>query len=73
MPIDSENKNSEFFRPGQHDDRRRVRYEDVSRVDYIPFLGGRPDRDNEIGRDDVTNLRIGLEVATDFETFLFMF
>jgi hypothetical protein len=38
--------------------------------DYIPFLGGRPDRYTRINDDDVTNIKIGLETTNDVNEFL---
>jgi len=55
-------------------DRRRIRLEDVTKADYIPFLGGRPARDEGlqgvISPDDVTNLKIALAMAGDLTDFI---
>jgi hypothetical protein len=36
-------------------DRRKIRLEKVMRPDYIPFMGGRPDRKTVISMDDIVN------------------
>ena len=41
-------------------DKRSIKLEDVMKKDYIPFLGGRPDRPTVIGKDDILNLEIAL-------------
>lgn len=51
-------------------DKRTVKLEEVLREDYIPFLGGRPQRPMVIQRDDILNLRIILNTATSVEDFL---
>ena len=43
-------------------DKRQVKLEDIMRSDYIPFLEGRPDRDTVIGKDDLSNLKITLNL-----------
>ena len=51
-------------------DKRSIRLEEVMKKDYIPFLGGRPDREKVIGLDDVLNVRINLNVAMTGEDFI---
>ena len=51
-------------------DKRNVRLDEISRDDYIPFLGGRPLRDLSISEDDVVNLIITLNTARSMEEFL---
>jgi hypothetical protein len=36
----------------------------------IPFLGGRPDRDQPISEDDITNLRIALNTTRSVAALL---
>jgi hypothetical protein len=51
-------------------DKRSIKLEDVLRPDYIPFLGGRPERNIIINKDDVTNLEIALNTNSDVNTFV---
>ena len=51
-------------------DKRSVKLEDVLRSDYIPFLGGRPQRITIISKDDITNLEIALNTNADVNTFI---
>lgn len=51
-------------------DKRSIRLEDVMRKSYIPFLGGRPDRDKIIDKEDLCDLKIALALAPCFESFL---
>ena len=51
-------------------DKRPVRLEDVTRIDYIPFLGGRPNRETIISRDDITNISILLNTTSSVSEFL---
>lgn len=51
-------------------DKRSIRLEDVMKKDYIPFLGGRPDRDKVIRLDDVLDVRINLNLADTVEDFI---
>jgi hypothetical protein len=51
-------------------DRRSIRLEDVMKKDYIPFLGGRPDREKVIRIDDVLDLKINLNLAETVEDFI---
>lgn len=45
-------------------DKRKIRLEEVTKDEYIPFLGGRPERDTIINQDDITNLIIALNTQT---------
>lgn len=45
-------------------DKRKIRLEEVTKDEYIPFLGGRPERDTIITQDDITNLIIALNTQT---------
>jgi hypothetical protein len=47
-----------------------TRPENVPRDGYIPFLGGRPDREAIICDDDIINLRINLNITDTVEEFL---
>lgn len=51
-------------------DKRVVHLEKILKADYIPFLGGRPDRVKVITHDDQLNLRILLNTVTTFEELL---
>jgi hypothetical protein len=51
-------------------DRRQIRLEEVTSSDYIPFLGGRPERTAIINKDDITNLTILLNTTGSVEEFL---
>lgn len=51
-------------------DKRSIRLENVLKSDYIPFLSGRPDRDSEIGKDDLMNLEIALNTTKSVDDFL---
>jgi hypothetical protein len=53
-------------------DRRPVKLEEVIKADYIPFLGGRPNRETVISNEDILNLSIALSTAKSFENFLEM-
>ena len=50
-------------------DKRAVKLEDVLKADYIPFLGGRPNRQTVIGKEDVMNLAIVLNTTASVEEF----
>lgn len=41
-----------------------------SEKDFIPFLGGRPDRMTIISMDDITDLVIALNLTKSIEEFL---
>ncbi len=51
-------------------DRRSVRLEEVMKPDYIPFMGGRPDRSTVISADDVLDLVILLNTTEATEEFI---
>ena len=51
-------------------DKRSIRLEDVMKKDYIPFLGGRPEREKVIRLDDVLDLKINLNLADTVEDFI---
>jgi hypothetical protein len=51
-------------------DKRSIKLEDVMKKDYIPFLGGRPERGTIIGKDDILNLEITLNICTTVNDFL---
>ena len=51
-------------------DKRSIRLEDVMKKDYIPFLGGRPQRAMIIRQDDITDLKIRLYTTSTVEAFL---
>jgi hypothetical protein len=51
-------------------DRRSVKLENIMSKDYIGFLGGRPERNTVIGKDDIANLKIALNTTESFEEFL---
>jgi hypothetical protein len=51
-------------------DKRSIRLEDVMKKDYIPFLGGRPDREKVIRLDDVLDVKINLNLAETVEDFI---
>jgi len=51
-------------------DKRHIRLEDIIKDGYIPFLGGRPERETIICEDDIMNLRINLNITNSVEEFL---
>ena len=51
-------------------DKRSVKLENVLKPDYIPFLSGRPNRENVIGKDDLINLAIVLNTTETVEEFI---
>jgi hypothetical protein len=51
-------------------DKRSVRLEEVMKPDYIPFLGGRPQRDTIISIDEIVNLVIALNTTDAVEYFI---
>jgi hypothetical protein len=51
-------------------DKRFVRLDEVGRADFIPFLGGRPERDTIISEDDIMNLVISLNTAKSMEELI---
>lgn len=53
-------------------DRRAVRLEKVLSKDFIPFLGGRPDRATVISNEDITNLAIAINTAASLDEFMLL-
>jgi hypothetical protein len=51
-------------------DKRSIKLEDVMKKDYIPFLGGRPERQTVIGKDDIMNLEITLNTCSTVDEFV---
>jgi hypothetical protein len=51
-------------------DKRSIKLDEILKSDYIPFLGGRPERDEVISHDDVLNLSIALNTAETLEELL---
>jgi|WetSurMetagenome_2_1015567.scaffolds.fasta_scaffold315940_2 hypothetical protein len=51
-------------------DKRQIRLEEVMKADYIPFLGGRPERLTVIRADDIVNLKINLNTTDSSEEFI---
>jgi hypothetical protein len=51
-------------------DKRVVKLEHIMQKEYIPFLGGRPERQKVIGGDDVANVSILVNTANTVEEFL---
>ena len=51
-------------------DKRSVRLEEVMKPDYIPFMGGRPDRGTVISADDILDLVILLNTTEAAEEFV---
>jgi hypothetical protein len=51
-------------------DKRSIKLEDVMKKDYIPFLGGRPQRQTIIGKDDIMNLEITLNTCLTVDEFV---
>jgi hypothetical protein len=51
-------------------DKRHIHLEKVMKPDYIPFLGGRPERVTVIGEDDVVDLKINLNTTASVEEFI---
>lgn len=37
----------------------------LKKINMIPFLGGRPERETDINNDDILNLKIALETSKD--------
>ena len=46
-------------------DKRFVKLESVMAADYIPFLSGRPIREDQINKDDLLNLKIIINQCQD--------
>jgi hypothetical protein len=51
-------------------DKRNVKLEEIMKSGYIPFMEGRPERDNTICDDDIANLKIALHTASDLVDFM---
>jgi hypothetical protein len=51
-------------------DKRQIKLEDIMKPGYIPFLGGRPERETVICYDDVMNLAIQLNTNDTVEELL---
>jgi hypothetical protein len=51
-------------------DKRQIRLEEVMKPDYIPFLGGRPERETVIRMDDIMNLKINLNTTDSVDEFI---
>ena len=51
-------------------DRRSVKLEEISKPNYIPLFGGRPNRDKVIGNEDLIDLKISIETIKDVNEFL---
>jgi hypothetical protein len=51
-------------------DKRQIRLEEVMKPDYIPFLGGRPDKETVIRLDDILNLKIILNTTDSVEELI---
>jgi len=51
-------------------DKRSVKLEDLDKEDYIPFLEGRPSRNEAINEDDIMNLQIALNTSKNFKEFI---
>ena len=51
-------------------DRRSIKLENVLKSDYIPFLGGRPERSQVITLEDITNLTIALNTSNSIDDLI---
>lgn len=51
-------------------DKRHIRLEEIMKPDYIPFLGGRPERLTVIRTDDIVDLKINLNTTDSVEEFI---
>lgn len=51
-------------------DKRSVKLEKVMGKDFIPYLGGRPERESVIGHEDIVNLEIALHTSGSLEELL---
>lgn len=56
--------------PERVNDKRTTKLENVMAKGYIPFLEGRPCREDFIRKDDLLNLRILLNQAKSIEEFI---
>jgi hypothetical protein len=69
IPITGNERRSNMNKPTVID-KRQVRLEEILRSDYIPFLGGRPQRELIISRDEIFNLTIILNTTSSTDEFL---
>lgn len=53
-------------------DKKPSSSKDYKKDNHIPFLGGRPQRDTIISLDEITDLRINLNITKSVEEFLFL-
>jgi hypothetical protein len=60
-----ENLNGKFV-----SDRRRVKLDHIMDPNYIPYLSGRPNRDQVINNDDINNLKIALGTTSNVLDFV---
>jgi hypothetical protein len=51
-------------------DKRFIKLENVMKKGFIPFLGGRPERETVIGQEDIVNLSIVLNTTNSVEEFI---
>lgn len=51
-------------------DKRSVKLDHVMSKDFIPFMTGRPLRNDSIGKEDLVNLSIALNTTNDVNDFL---
>jgi hypothetical protein len=51
-------------------DRRSTKLENVMAASYIPFMSGRPEREEIICKDDLLNLKILINRCADVKTFV---
>ncbi|MBL8025335.1 MAG: hypothetical protein JNL74_02930 [Fibrobacteres bacterium] len=54
----------------QINDKRSVKLDHVMSKDFIPFMTGRPLRNNVIDKEDIVNLSIALNTTADVNDFL---
>jgi hypothetical protein len=51
-------------------DKRKVKLEEINAPGYIPFMGGRPDRERVIKNDDIIDLEILLNTTKSVDELL---
>lgn len=51
-------------------DKRRIKLEKILDNSFIPFGGGRPERERAIDKEDLMNLQISLETCGTVDDFL---
>jgi hypothetical protein len=51
-------------------DRRRITLDEAMHGKLIPMFGGRPEREQVIGKDDLMNLKIAFNTCNDVNQFL---